>query len=155
MLAAFFFFSPSLCMLTCSLPHPLPSFPRVHPPVPPFLRLLTLLRSAPLALFASSFNVPTHPSAHPQAYITTSEAPSTPSSLFIPAVIYSLFSLSLYHFIIQLNPPLSTFTSFHSSSITPPPHIYTRTPPQHPPVLFPPRPLPLLTSPLPSVLSLC
>lgn len=117
-----FFFLPLHAHLFTLSPSPQP--PPVHPPVPPFLRLLTLLRSAPLALLPPLFNVPTHPSAHPQAYITTSEAPSTPSSLFIPAVIYSLFSLSLYHFIIQLNPPLSTFTSFHSSSIT---HLPTFT----------------------------
>lgn len=50
----FFFLS------TCSLVHSLtlsPAFP-VHPPVSPFLRLLTLLRSARLTPPASSFNVP-------------------------------------------------------------------------------------------------
>lgn len=58
------------------------------------------------------FYCPTHPAVHPPAYITTSGASTTLSSLLIPAVIYSLspstlFLVSLHHFIIQLKPLLS------------------------------------------------
>lgn len=69
--------------------------------------------SVPLvSLSCLLFYCPTHPAVHPQAYITTSGASTTLSSLFIPAVIYSfspsmLFLVSPHHFIIQLKPLLS------------------------------------------------
>lgn len=100
------------------------------PPPPPHAHLFTPSPSPQRSLFRLScgckqhsfvplvslscllFYCPTHPAVHPQAYITTSGASATLSSLFVPAVIYSLspstlFLVSLHHFIIQLKPLLS------------------------------------------------
>lgn len=103
---------------------------QVKQPPPPHAHLFTPSPSPQRSLFRLScgckqhsfvplvslscllFYCPTHPAVHPQAYITTSGASTTLSSLFVPAVIYSLspstlFLVSLHHFIIQLKPLLS------------------------------------------------
>lgn len=119
----------------CSLVHSLTLSPTF--PVPPFLRRRrTLLRSARLPLLPPLLL--SHTPSRSSSGIHYKEWGTQHSIFFIyPSCDLSplslLFLVSLHHFIIQLNPPLSMLTSFCSP------------PPQHPPVLFPPHALALLS----------